>query len=227
VVALSLGIGYLAGNSNLRTETLTSVTTATTASTALETETITSTVTGNPVTRTSTLNLTVTSAVTVAPPNYALVNSSVSNGLEVSALIGPVHVATGQNIAITIWVSNTLSRVVTVNATGITNPIVGPCPIELQGAEVYQGNYTASTLPPGGGLFFYNPTGIYSCPTTIESQFSFSPNSDIATSTSELSGYYAGSGQNYAFTQFPPGVYTVKVFDAWHQVAIGHFEVTG
>ena len=101
---------------------------------------------------------------------------------------------------------------------------------------MYHGNYTASTLPPGGGLFFYNPTGIYACPTEIESQFSFSPNSDIATSgghsgpeqspTSELSGYYAGSGQNYAFTQFPPGVYTVKVFDAWGQAAIGHFEVT-
>jgi hypothetical protein len=181
------------------------------------------------------MNLTVTSTVTVAPPNYALVNSSAPNGLEVSALIGPVRVATGQNITITVWVSNTLSRVVTVNATGIINPIAGPCVAGLEGAEVYQGNYTASNLPPRGGLFFYNPTGIYACPTEIGSQISFSPNSDIATiggysgpeqSTSELSGYYAGSGQNYAFTQFPPGVYTVKVFDAWNQVAIGYFEIT-
>ena len=108
---------------SLRTETTTSTTDLMTTVTATP---ITSTVTGNPLTRTSTLNLTVTSVVTVAPPNYALLNSSVSNGLEVSALIGPVHVATGQSIAITIWVSNTLSRVVTVNATGIINPIVGP-----------------------------------------------------------------------------------------------------
>jgi len=201
----------------------------TTTSTVVETQTVNGTAT-------TTLNMTVTSTVTLVPPNFAVVNSSVSKGLELSALIGPVQARTGQNITVTALVTNTLVTALTVNATSMTNPAYGPCEQTFAtGVDVYLGNYTMADLSQGKALLLYDPSLPYTCPTVTHYQYSFSPNSDVATSrgstgpvveTSVLSGYYTGSGQSYAFNQFPPGVYTVKVFDAWGQAAIGHFEVT-
>jgi hypothetical protein len=219
-VVLILVAAYAAAPDIIRAST------TTTTATSTSTQIVISTVSGAPITRTSILNATVTSTVTVAPPGYAIVNSSVSNGLEVSALIGPVQAASGQNITITEWVSNTLSSVVTVNATQIMNPVSGLCPDGFAGAEVYPGNYTASDLPSGMGFDFINPPAVSVCTTTTESQISISPNSLVRSSTSDSSGYYAGFGRNYTFTYFPPGTYTVKIFDAWNQVAIGYFEIT-
>ncbi|MGD0330922.1 MAG: hypothetical protein ABSB40_10895 [Nitrososphaeria archaeon] len=75
-------------------------------------------------------------------------------------------------------------------------------------------------------------------------QYTFSPNSNIATiqlslgafepksttspvnETSILAGYWTGSGQDYVFHTFPTGIYTVVVFDAWGQEAIGYFQIS-
>jgi hypothetical protein len=195
----------------------------TTTSTVFETQTVNGTVT-------------TTSTITVVPPDYAVVNSNVSNGLVLSASIGPIQATTGHEIIVTAWVTNTLSTALEVNATSMTNPAYGPCEQAFAtGVLVYQGNYTLANLPQGAGLLLFDPSLDYTCPTVTHYQYSFSPNSDVATrlgstgpvvETSVLSGFYAGSGQRYILNQFPPGYYTVKVFDAWGQAAIGHFGVT-
>ncbi len=144
----------------------------------------------------------------------------------------------GDKVTVLAQVYNTLSTEVTVNATSITNPVYGPCEQEFAtGVEVYQGDYTAgNSNATGARLFLYNPSLIYTCPTVSSYQYAFSPNSDIASragaicsvsETSVLAGYWTGSGQSYAFQAFLPGIYTVEVFDAWGQVAVGHFQVSG
>ena len=89
-------------------------------------------------------------------------------------------------------------------------------------------------------MLLYNPALIYTCPEVFTFQYTFSPNSDVASvqpsgglksitgpvnETSVLQGYWTGSGQNYTFHTFSQGTYTVVVFDAWKQSAIGYFQV--
>ena len=187
----------------------------TTTSTVIETQTVTS--------------------IAFVSTNFAIVNSSISNGLELSALIGPIQASSGQNITVTAMVTNTLSTASKVNATSMTNTVYGPCAQNFAtGVDVYQGNHTIFDLSQGKALLLWDPGLVYSCITATHYQYLFSPNSDVATrlgstgpvvETSVLSGYYSDSGQSHSFSRFSPGVYTVKIFDAWGQAVIGHFEV--
>jgi hypothetical protein len=159
------------------------------------------------------------------------------DGLQLTAAFSPV-VAQGSNVTVSAQVYNTLPTEVEVNATSMANPAYGPCQQRFAtGVDVYQGDYSAANLTQGTELLLYNPVLIYTCPEVFTFQYSFAPNSDNATveqipggqtttgpvsEMSTLAGYWTGSGQNYTF---PVGNYTLVVFDAWGQTAVGHFAV--
>ena len=186
----------------------------------------------------------ITDYISVTPEST--IHSNATEGLQLTATINPINVPQGSNVSVTAQVYNTLSRDVEVNATSMTNPADGPCQQGLAtGVKVYQGGYSAANLSKAAELLLYNPSLIYTCPEVFTFQYSFAPNSDVATvqaslsgnqvgknttgpvdETSVLSGYWTGSGQNYTFDSFPQGNYTLVVFDAWGQEAIGHFQVT-
>ncbi|MDG7015991.1 MAG: hypothetical protein JRM82_01295, partial [Nitrososphaerota archaeon] len=172
-------------------------------------------------------------------------NSTTSvDGLKLSAPFNSSAVQ-GRNFTVTAEVINTLPRVVNVNATSMTNPADGPCQQGLAtGVKVYQGNYTVANVSQATELLLYNPSLTYTCPAVFTFHYSFSPNSDIATmqsvlggsqvgknttgpikESSVLSGYWSGSGQSYTFSVFPPGDYTMVVFDAWGQTVVDRFQV--
>jgi len=164
------------------------------------------------------------------------VKSNITGGLQLTATITPIDNPQGGNVTVVAQVYNTLSSAVTVNYTSMANPASGPCAQGFAtGVEVFP--YTSeNSNATAGRLFLYNPSLLWICPTLVSYQYSFSPNSDVATrqglqaqvsETSMLAGYWTGSGQNYVFQTFPPGNYTVDVFDAWGQHAIGHFQVRG
>ena len=169
------------------------------------------------------------------------IQSNVTNGLQLTATIKSAVPEPGNNISVTAQVYDTLSTPIVVNATSMDNPADGPCQQGLAtGVEVYQGSYTSANLSSAKQLLLYNPALIYTCPEVFTFQYTFSANSDGATvqpsdglksttgpvnETSVLQGYWTGSGQNYTFHTFSQGTYTVVVFDAWNQSAIGYFQV--
>lgn len=169
------------------------------------------------------------------------ISSSVTDGLRLNTTIDPTIVDQGSNLTVTAEVSNTLSTDVNVNATSMTNPAYGPCQQDFTtGIYAYEGSYTSANISSAKGLLLYNPSLIYTCPEVFTFHYSFSPESDVATvqtvgapgnttgpisEVSIVSGYWMGSGQNYTFQFFPPGTYTIEVFDAWGQTTIGHFQV--
>jgi hypothetical protein len=181
---------------------------------------------------------------TVIVGGSATVSSNVTDGLRLTATIYPINVPQGTNVTVTAQVNNTLSREVEANATSMADPAEGPCQQGLAtGVRVYKGWDTPANLSKATELLLYNPSLVYLCPAVLAFQYSFAPDSDIATvqgilggsrgsnttgpvnETSILSGYWTGSGSQYAFQTFPQGSYTVVVFDAWGQTAIGHLQV--
>lgn len=176
------------------------------------------------------------------------VHSPVRNGLELTATIKEVFLPEGQNLTVVAEVNNTLSTPLTVNATSITNPAYGPCQQAFaSGVEVYSGNLTYLVLFNNGSnptpLLLYDPSLTYTCPAVFNFQYVFQPDSAMATINSSLAGhfyrtdtrlvnessvvagYWVETPTGYQLQKFPPGQYTVVVFDAWGDRAIGHFQV--
>ncbi len=168
-----------------------------------------------------------------------VVHSPVHDGLELTATIE----REGQNVSVIAEVNNTLSTYLQVNSTSIDNPAYGPCQQGFAtGVRVYMGHYSLSNLSQAKELLLYDPSSQYRCPAFFTFQYTFSPNSAMATvqatlggyqqngsrlvsETSVVSGYWVGSGQSYIFQRFPAGEYSVLVFDAWGDEAVGYFQV--
>lgn len=186
-----------------------------------------------------------TASTTSSGPNQVALRSNVSLGLQLVATIKPIQASQGQNISVVAQVYNTLSAEVNVTTESITNPVFGPCQQRFATAvNVYSGNYSYGDLfnnrSQPARLLLYDPSLAYTCPEVFSFNYSFSPNSDIAlvqpngpkgtvgpvNETSVFSGYWTGSGQNYSYKEFPPGVYTIVVSAAWGQKVIGYFRVT-
>jgi hypothetical protein len=198
------------------------------------------------VTNGRTTSITVTTTVTQPPqvPQSTVVHSSVRLGLELTATITPAFLAEGQNVTIVAEVNNTSSSNVEANTTSVVNPAEGPC---AQGfftsLDVYSGNLSYNQLfnnrSNPSPLRLYNPSLVYTCPRMFNFTYVFYPHGAVARiqsdagngtkavrETSVIGGYWTGSGQNYAFHSFPPGEYTVVVYDAWgSQKLIGYFQV--
>jgi hypothetical protein len=180
----------------------------------------------------------------------SVVHSNVSGlGLELTAALTPTRLAAGQNLTVVAEVNNTLSRELVVNSTSMTNPADGPCQQGFAtGVHVYSGNYSYDQLFNNRSnptpLLLYNPSLIYTCPAVFTFTYTFQSNSAVATvqaslggsqalhnesqaveETSNIGGYWTGTGQNYAFNRFQPGTYTVVVYDAWWNQLIEYFQV--
>jgi hypothetical protein len=185
------------------------------------------------------------STATATGPSAETLSSNVSLGLELIATITPTQASPGGNFSVSAQVYNTLSSPVNVTADSMVNPALGPCQQQVAtGLYVYSGNYTYLELfnnrSQPATLLLYDPALNYTCPEVFTFDYSFSPQSDMAVvqaigfksaalpvnGTSVLSGYWAGSGQNYSYRAFPPGVYTVAVYDSWGEKVIGYFQVT-
>jgi len=172
-----------------------------------------------------------------------VVHSGVRLGLELTATITPTMVIEGQNVTIVAEVNDTLSNDVEVNTSSITNPAYGPCQQAFfTSINVYSGNYSYDQLFNNRSnpypLLLYNPSLVYTCPRAYDFTYVYYADSAIATmrsqggnetkvfrETSVVGGYWTGSGQDYTFHSFPPGDYTVVVYDAWAQKLIGYFHV--
>ncbi len=174
-------------------------------------------------------------------------HSPVGNGLELTATIKEVFIPEGQNLTVVVEVNNTLSTPLRVDTPSMVNPTYGPC---QQGfatrISVYSGNYTYLELFNNRSnptpLLLYNPSLIYTCPAVFNFQYTFEPNSAVATinsslggyhridtrlvnETSVVAGYWVQTPIGYQFKRFPIGVYTVVASDAWGDKAIGYFQV--
>lgn len=177
-----------------------------------------------------------------------VVHSPVRNGLELTATIEQIFIPEGQNLTIVAEVNNTLSTPMKVNSTSIVNPAYGPCQQGFAtGIELYSGNYTYMELFNNGStptpFLLYDPSLTYTCPAVFTFQYTFEPDSATATINSSLAGhhfrtdtklviessvvggYYLKTSFGYQFERLPVGEYTVVVFDAWGDRAIGHFQV--
>ncbi len=171
--------------------------------------------------------------------------SNVSLGLVLVATIKPIQASQGENISVVAQVYNTLTTAVNVNATSMTNPAFGPCQQGFAtGVHVYSGNYSYVEIfnnrSQPAQLLLYDPSLAYTCPEVFTFSYSFSPQSDVAVvqpsglkgasepvnETSVLSGYWTGSGKNDTYKVFPPGIYTIVVYDAWGQKVVGYLQVT-
>jgi hypothetical protein len=174
-----------------------------------------------------------------------VVNSNVPDGLELTATIEPNSVAEGQNVSVVAEVNNTQSTTLEVDSISMTNPAYGPCGQGFAtGVRVYRGHYSLSSLSQANELLLYNPSLTYLCPAVFTFQYTFSPDSAMATiqaslgayqaenetrlvsETSVLTGYWVDSGLGYVFQRFPVGQYTVLIFDAWGDQAVGYFQVS-
>ena len=191
--------------------------TKTVSTNSVSVSTVTSTITGATTLTTTSTEL---STITVSPSS-AVINSPVKNDLELSAAIQPTVASLGQNITIIATVLDVGSTTFEMNTTGLVNPVYGPCAQAFAtGVYAYSGYYSSANVSQANQLLIYNPNLIHLCPTQSIFHHTFSPLSGM-TEVSVLTGYWTGS----SFQPFPAGVYTMSVFDAYGQVAIGHFQV--
>jgi hypothetical protein len=205
IAAVLVSATLVASNNIQKTETITSNSTST--------ATVTDTATDTQITTEAT-------TITVSP-NSAVVDSSISDNLQLDATIQPTSSPYGQNITIIATILDVGSTTFQMNATGLVNPVYGPCPQYFAtGVYVYSGYYSSGNVSKATQLPLYNPNAIYGCPTQSILSYTFQPLRGL-TEVSVLTGDWSGS----RFQSFPIGEYTVSVFDAWGQVAIGHFEV--
>jgi len=150
--------------------------------------------------------------------------SNVTDGIQLSAIIQPSEQVYGQNYTIVASVTDVLSTSFQLNASALDNPVHGPCEQDFAtGVDVYSGRYYSSNISQVKPLLLYNPSLSYTCSEAMPQLYSFEPAKGVS-ETSILSGYWTGSGQSYSFNGFPPGLYTVVVFDAWNQTAIGYIQ---
>ena len=191
--------------------------TKTVSTNSVSVSTVTSTITGATTLTTTSTEL---STITVSPSS-AVINSPVKNDHELSAAIQPTVASLGQNITIIATVLDVGSTTFEMNTTGLVNPVYGPCAQAFAtGVYAYSGYYSSANVSQANQLLIYNPNLIHLCPTQSIFHHTFSPLSGM-TEVSVLTGYWTGS----SFQPFPAGVYTMSVFDAYGQVAIGHFQV--
>jgi hypothetical protein len=169
-------------------------------------------------------------------------------GLELTATL-PTSLAEGQNLSVTAEVDNTNTRELNLTSTSMVNHANGPCAQgQVTAIDVYSGSYSYLELFNNRSqptpLLLYNPSLNYLCPAVFNFNYIFQPNSSTATvraylggnqamkeqekvveETSQVAGYWAGSGSSYDFYRFSPGTYTVVVYDYWGNSIIGYFEV--
>ncbi len=169
-----------------------------------------------------------------------VIQSTTNNGLELTATI----LTKGQNVSVSAEVNNTLSTYLKVDTMSMSNPAYGPCQRGIvTGIRVFLGRYSIDNISKAQELPLYNPSSIYLCPMAYSYSYDFSPNSAIAAVTSfygdtpqsnwtrivqensVVTGYWTGSGQNYAFNSFVPGTYTILTYDAWGNDVILYFQV--
>jgi hypothetical protein len=212
VGAVLVSVTLIAGDSIQRTETIMSDLTPT----ATETDTVT-------VTDTTTTTQTATEATTVTiSPDSAVVYSPISDDLQLTAAIEPTSFPFGQNVTVIATVLDVGPSAFQLNATGLANPVYGPCTQDVAtGVYVYSGYYASGNISKATQLQLYDPDAVYLCPTMSTVDYTFEPPRGL-TEVSVLTGDWSGS----RFQSFPVGEYTVSVFDAWGQVAIGHFDVS-
>ena len=139
---------------------------------------------------------------------------------------------------------NPLSTNYTITV-GVWN--VSVCPGSFPfGLDIFQGHYDFSNLSSAVPLALDNFTFPFPCFVGFNSTLDFGPHSDSAVDSNFLgtdyhqvnytivySGYYVptnstdGSGMLvYKHHDFPPGQYTVKLFDQWDQTLLAYFRVT-
>jgi hypothetical protein len=157
----------------------------------------------------------------------SLVFSSVSNGIQLSALVQPESQAyNAGNFTVIATVHNILPTSVNLNASELVDPLFGPCPFDTAtGLELFMGHYNSSTISEAAPLQLYNPNenDAY-CPTEETQQYTLGPGGNV-TETLVIPGYWTGSSQNATFVRgLPPEGYTVLVFDAWNQTVIGYIQ---
>jgi hypothetical protein len=127
----------------------------------------------------------------------------------------------------------------------VTTLLIGaPCGSAETSFQLYMGNYTYSTVSAEEPLMLNNFSIPPPCFRAYNSTLTFQPGSDMVYDssmianfthpsdyTSTLSGYWVPDGHqangatNYAFHQFPAGVYTVLFEDAWGQQQLEYFTV--
>lgn len=123
----------------------------------------------------------------------------------------------------------------------------GPCGSYYPyGYAVFGGNLTVDSIRNATPLQMYEP-GFYACPVFLEfNYYLFQPDSNTAVvsgpnppfsitlySNLNFGGYWTNNSsesgnstfQNYHFSYFPQGVYTVVVADQWGALALMHFTV--
>ncbi len=199
---------------------------------------------------TSTVTSTATSVSTATLYSYATTSTIsgatttvIAPNIELLADVWPSTIASGQNISIDMELYNPLPTNFTV-VSDVWQPDGFGCPSSFPlGFSIYQGHYDFTSVQEATPLLLREPIPI-PCFVGYNSTYTFDPHSDTVLDsnfmgqtrypmnyTDVLSGYYfmsssTTSPSHYTFQSFPPGSYTVLVFDRWGQEDIGYFEVT-
>jgi len=166
--------------------------------------------------------------------------------LDLLASATPQVAYEGQNVSVSTELFNQSPDQVVINGTEITDPSESPCGLGTRpiGIDIYFGTYDLGNVSGAKSLTLYNASLAVPCFVTYGYEYTFQPHSDnasvsyLSTSanvvvnyTDRFSGSWYGCGltvgpcSGYQFFHFQPGPYTIRVFDAWGDQAILHFEV--
>ena len=166
------------------------------------------------------------STATAQPPWFV-------NSLQLAASVEPTHLTQGQNVTVTAWIYSPLAYDVTVTWAPTENPSEAPCSdAKLTRVSVYAGNHTFGDLSTASPLLQWNASVYPTCLNLGMRTSTFEAyGGTIMAETTTLGGYYVLSGtanglSRYVFQSFPPGTYTIVVFDAFGQQVIQYFQVS-
>jgi hypothetical protein len=253
LVVASLGAGYLAGNAERNTETVTSVSTSTLTSRQ---------------TVTSTSISTSTEVAPFVPDAATAVGSNGTSGIDLVLGVNATNLKVGQRLGVEVSLFNPLPSADSVpiftandwpwghpgqdNFSGVPVIFGGPCdPYPFVRAVVLEGDYTPQELPSAANssLFWQCAEG------EVPENMTFSPESSLANVTVSGNVALAPRVMSISFTTdgswdlsnfsrqvnqpviclpcqnppiaapFVPGAYTLAVSDQWGQVAVLHFDV--
>lgn len=150
--------------------------------------------------------------------------------LEFDASMNATVISPNQTIRVEVSdMSNQSFMVQLPYASGnLGNFSMGPCADYPFGVALYQGMYTLDNWTTAGpSIFFYKP-GAYLCGSEIAyyPSYQFSPLQNVS-GTVDISGYWTGGLSQSVHHPFLHGVYTLEAVDAWGDIILLHFQVSG
>ena len=195
------------------------------------------------------ISLTSNSNLTVSPQTISS-SSAGSSGLELTLETSSNNTTQGNNISISLSVTNPTFVQISLNAPNEWSNYVkdgfaiGPCSYLPYGIMIAEGNYSLNTMNDATSLMLYEP-GVYFCPaipavssfvfeshsSTVKLYYNGDSGSQLQGTSNfdtsmNISGYWTGSNSsNSVFHDFSPGIYTVFGADGWGQVSVLHFIV--